>query len=145
MQTKINCSAYFVPADGISLLFFSEAGTSERPRFLGSSQSEHPQLGATPMKSRFFVLASAAMLLVSQSVLAMAQTSNSSRNRAPGQQLQEKGSVKGDPGALGYAPGDLKNDKGSKSGQPGASGYAPGRSTTGSGSRTGGANTAPTR
>jgi len=52
---------------------------------------------------------------------------SSTRENTPGDQMQDKGSVKGHPGASGYAPGHLMQDKGSKSGQPGASGYAPGR------------------
>jgi hypothetical protein len=41
MQNKIDFSAYVVPTDGIRppRLFF-EAETTERPRFLGSSQSD---------------------------------------------------------------------------------------------------------
>jgi len=45
---------------------------------------------------------------------------------APGQQMQDKGSVKGSPGAAGYAPGQQMRDKGSVKGTTGASGYAPG-------------------
>jgi hypothetical protein len=97
------------------------------------------------MKSKSLVLVSAAVLLVSQGVFAAAQTSNVARSRAPGQQFQEKGSVRGDPGASGYSPGDLKNDKGSRPGHPGASGYAPGHSTTQSGARLGGTSTTRTR
>ena len=41
--------------------------------------------------------------------------------------MQDKGSVRGQPGASGYAPGQKMQDKGSKAGQPGASGYAPGQ------------------
>jgi hypothetical protein len=93
------------------------------------------------MKSTSLVLASAAVLLVSQSVFAAAQTSNAARSRAPGQQFQQKGSVRGDPGASGYSPGDLKNDKGSRPGHPGASGYA----TTQSGARSGSTSTTRTR
>ena len=56
-----------------------------------------------------------------------------SSGKAPGQEMQEKGSVSGSPGASGYAPGQEMQKNGSKSGTTGASGYAPGRSTTGSG------------
>ena len=48
-------------------------------------------------------------------------------SQAPGQQMQEKGSVKGQPGASGYAPGQKMQKSGSVKGQPGASGYAPGQ------------------
>lgn len=62
---------------------------------------------------------------------------------APGQRMQDKGSVQGTTGASGYAPGQRMQDKGSVSGTTGASGYAPGHadvkgSASGSvGSRTG--------
>jgi len=57
-------------------------------------------------------------------------------SKAPGQEMQQKGSVKGSPGASGYAPGQEMHAKGSKSGTEGASGYAPGHQTTGSNLRT---------
>jgi hypothetical protein len=52
--------------------------------------------------------------------------------QTPGDQMQDKGSVKGSPGASGYAPGQEMKKKGSVKGTEGASGYAPSRSTTGS-------------
>jgi hypothetical protein len=52
--------------------------------------------------------------------------------KTPGDQMQDKGSVKGSPGASGYSPGHEMQKKGSVKGTEGASGYAPGRSTTGS-------------
>lgn len=79
------------------------------------------------MMKKFLVLATAAGLLAGVSADAMAQNS-----RAPGVQMQEKGSVSGSPGASGYAPGHQMQEKGSVSGTTGASGYAPGRATTGS-------------
>ena len=58
--------------------------------------------------------------------------------KSPGDQMQDKGSVKGSPGASGYAPGhEMQNNtsiKGTTNKSPGASGYAPGR-TTGSGTQ----------
>lgn len=45
---------------------------------------------------------------------------------APGQKMQDKGSVKGTTGASGYAPGQKMQKKGSMKGTTGASGYAPG-------------------
>ena len=55
--------------------------------------------------------------------------------KTPGHMMQTKGSVKGSPGASGYAPGHRMQAKGSVKGTSGASGYAPGHSsTTGSGS-----------
>ena len=66
----------------------------------------------------------AAGFLAGLSTAAFAQTS-------PGLQMQEKGSVKGSPGASGYAPGHQMQEKGSVKGSAGASGYAPGHATTG--------------
>ena len=76
------------------------------------------------MKKKIFALA-AAGLLAGASTVAFAQTS-------PGLQMQEKGSVKGSPGASDYAPGQQMQEKGSVKGTTGASGYAPGHATTGS-------------
>ena len=70
------------------------------------------------MKSALALLASAAMLVA---VPAVAQ-----QTKAPGQQMQDKGSVKGTTGASGYAPGHKMQKKGSIKGTTGASGYAPG-------------------
>ena len=78
------------------------------------------------MLTKFLTLAAAAALIAGASVNANAQ-----KAMAPGQQMQEKGSVSGSPGASGYAPGHLKKKKGSVKGTPGASGYAPGHATTG--------------
>ena len=64
--------------------------------------------------------------LISGTTLASAQGAS---NNAPGQQMQDKGSVNGSPGASGYAPGQQMQDKGSVSGTQGASGYAPGHTT----------------
>ena len=74
------------------------------------------------MNKKIFVLAAAGLLAAS--TVAFAQTS-------PGLQMQEKGSVKGSPGASGYAPGQQMQEKGSVKGTTGASGYAPGHATTG--------------
>lgn len=54
-------------------------------------------------------------------------TAFAQQSTAPGQQMQDKGSVKGSPGASGYAPGQQMHDKGSVKGTTGASGYAPGQ------------------
>jgi hypothetical protein len=70
------------------------------------------------MKSALALFASVAMLVA---VPAMAQ-----QTTAPGQKMQDKGSVKGTTGASGYAPGHKMQDKGSVKGTTGASGYAPG-------------------
>jgi hypothetical protein len=52
--------------------------------------------------------------------------------KTPGDQRQDKGSLKGSPGASGYSPGHEMQKKGSLKGTKGegASGYAPGHSTT---------------
>jgi hypothetical protein len=70
------------------------------------------------------LLALAAAGLLASAGIAFAQNS-------PGLQMQEKGSVKGSPGASGYAPGHQMQEKGSVKGTTGASGYAPGHATTG--------------
>jgi hypothetical protein len=43
--------------------------------------------------------------------------------------MQDRASVKGSPGASGYAPGHIMQRKGSKLGTNGASNYAPGQTT----------------
>lgn len=77
------------------------------------------------MMKKFILMAAAAGLL-GISGGAFAQNS-----LAPGQQMREKGSVKGTIGASGYAPGQQMQKKGSVKGTTGASGYAPGHATTG--------------
>ena len=77
------------------------------------------------LKTPALIFATAAALVSISFGAALAQSST--RENTPGDQMQDKGSVKGHPGASGYAPGHLMQDKGSKSGHPGASGYAPGR------------------
>jgi Spy/CpxP family protein refolding chaperone len=47
--------------------------------------------------------------LVAGTTLASAQGAS---NKAPGQEMQEKGPVKGSPGASGYAPGHEMQKKG---------------------------------
>jgi hypothetical protein len=75
------------------------------------------------------LITAAALLSVSFGV-AFAQSPT--RENTPGDKMQDKGSVKGQPGASGYAPGHLMQEKGSKPGEPGASGYAPGQKDSGS-------------
>jgi hypothetical protein len=78
----------------------------------------------------------AAGLLIGSTAVGVAE--NSTSDRTPGHRMQEKGPVKGEPGASGYAPGHMMQKKGSRNGEPGASGYAPSRSTpstTGQGTR----------
>ncbi|WP_244607272.1 hypothetical protein [Bosea sp. CS1GBMeth4] len=57
-------------------------------------------------------------------------TGRAAAPNAPGQQMQSKGSVSGEPGASGYAPGHKMQARGSMKGKPGASGYAPGQKKT---------------
>ena len=78
-----------------------------------------------------FVLFVATGLLLGSSTIVLAQ--NSTPNRTPGHEMQQRGSYRGQPGASGYSPGHEMQRKGSRRGEPGASGYAPGRETTGSG------------
>jgi len=73
---------------------------------------------------RKIVALAAAGMFAASTGLALAQSTAPSRT--PGHEMQNKGSVKGEPGASGYAPGDRMHDKGSVPGHPGASGYAPG-------------------
>jgi|SwirhisoilCB3_FD_contig_51_2633682_length_325_multi_8_in_0_out_0_1 hypothetical protein len=84
------------------------------------------------MKLALSIFAAASLLAGT----AIVNAESSTINKAPGQQMQERGSVKGAPGASGYAPGQKMQERGSRNGSPGASGYAPGHSTTGSGDRT---------
>jgi hypothetical protein len=95
------------------------------------------------MNGKLLSIAAAAGLLIGSTVIGYAQSST--RDGAPGQRMQDKGSVPGEPGASGYSPGDRMQDKGSKPGEPGASGYAPGRQgTTGQGGDNRNSNVKPT-
>jgi hypothetical protein len=74
--------------------------------------------------------------LIAGPTLANAAAASVSAN-TPGHKMKVKGSVKGSPGASGYAPGHRMQAKAKASvkGKTGASRYAPGHSTTtGSGS-----------
>jgi hypothetical protein len=79
------------------------------------------------MKLTIIALSAAALIVSSPAVFAQGVSS-----KAPGQEMQQKGSVNGSPGASGYAPGQEMHAKGSRAGTEGASGYAPGHQTTGS-------------
>jgi hypothetical protein len=72
--------------------------------------------------SKLLIVAAAAGLLIGTTALGYAQSST--QERAPGQRMQERGSVPGHPGASDYAPGQRMHERGSKAGAPGASGYA---------------------
>ena len=78
------------------------------------------------MKTPALKIVTAAALVSISCSAALAQSST--RENTPGDKMQDRGSVKGQPGASGYAPGHLMQEKGSKPGEPGASGYAPGQS-----------------
>ena len=73
------------------------------------------------MKLLHITAAIAAMALAAPA-LAEQPKSPGASEYAPGQKMQDKGSVPGDPGASGYSPGDQMKDKGSVPGDPGASG-----------------------
>ena len=64
------------------------------------------------MKPTIITLTTAALILVSPAVFAQGSSS-----KAPGQEMQNKGSVTGSPGASGYTPGQKMQDKGSSLGQ----------------------------
>ena len=57
------------------------------------------------MSKKLLSIAAAAALLVTASEAANAQSPT--REKTPGDQMQDKGSVKGSAGASGYAPGHL--------------------------------------
>jgi hypothetical protein len=82
----------------------------------------------TVMMSKAFSIAAAAGLLLATTAVGHAQSTT--QRYAPGQRMQEHGSVAGQPGASGYSPGHQMQRKGSKPGYPGASGYAPGQQPT---------------
>lgn len=81
------------------------------------------------MKLAITAISAAALVASAPAVFAQGAT-----GKAPGQEMQQKGSMNGSPGASGYAPGQKMHAKGSKRGTEGASGYAPGQ-TTGSNTR----------
>jgi hypothetical protein len=76
------------------------------------------------MKTKIIALSAAVLMATAPAVFAQGVSS-----KTPGQEMQQKGSKKGEPGASGYTAGHQKHAKGSKKGSPGASGYAPGQTT----------------
>jgi hypothetical protein len=82
------------------------------------------------MKKAIIAISAAALIVSTPVVFAQGVS-----NKAPGHEMQERGSKTGSPGASGYAPGQEMQAKGSKKSEPGASGYAPGQT---SGSNTSG-------
>lgn len=77
------------------------------------------------MRPTAIAFAGAALLAGSSFALAQGMS-----GQAPGQTMQQQGSVPGSPGASGFAPGQQMQQKGSVPGSPGASGFAPGQQTT---------------
>jgi hypothetical protein len=72
-----------------------------------------------PRRTRIsLIVAAAAGLLIGTTALGYAQSST--QEHAPGQRMQERGSVPGHPGASDYAPGQRMHERGSKAGAPGA-------------------------
>jgi hypothetical protein len=73
-----------------------------------------------------FSIAAAAGLLIATSALGHAQSSGQRMpDSAPGQKMQDHGSVSGQPGASGFTPEHRMQEKGSRAGAPGTSGSAP--------------------
>jgi hypothetical protein len=59
---------------------------------------------------RSYLAAVAAVLLIGTTSYGFAQSSGSSQKMTPGHEMQERGSVRGSPGASGYAPGHRDRD-----------------------------------
>lgn len=81
------------------------------------------------MKTTIIALSAAVAMATAPAVLAQGVSSN-----APGQEMQQTGSKKGEPGASSYAPGHkmrhaTHHTKTSKKTHAGASSYAPGQTT----------------
>jgi hypothetical protein len=96
------------------------------------AQARNRDMNARPLS---IIVASG--LLIATTTLGYAQSRT--QENAPGQRMQDKGSVPGQSGASGYAPGQQMQEKASKSGQPGASGFAPGQQSPDTTGRGGGA------
>ncbi|MGX1163796.1 hypothetical protein AB7M16_000062 [Bradyrhizobium sp. USDA 372] len=93
------------------------------------------------MKAMIIALSAAVVMATAPAVFAQGVSS-----KTPGQEMQQMGSQKGEPGASSYAPGHKKKHqaKASKSTNPGASSYAPGKTTGQTTGQTTGASTRPT-
>lgn len=81
------------------------------------------------MKTTIIALSAAVAMATAPAVLAQGASSN-----APGQEMQQTGSKKGEPGASSYAPGHkmhhaMHHAKATKKTHAGASNYAPGQTT----------------
>ena len=91
------------------------------------------------MKTRIIALSAAVLMATAPAVLAQGVSS-----KTPGQEMQQMGSKKGEPGASSYAPGHkmhhaMHHTKASK--RAGASNYAPGQTTGASTKSTPGSST----
>ncbi|WGD48856.1 hypothetical protein QA641_24770 [Bradyrhizobium sp. CB1650] len=96
------------------------------------------------MKTKIIALSAAVMMATAPAVFAQGVSS-----KAPGQEMQQTGSMKGEPGASSYAPGHKKHHamrhaKASKKTGAGASTYAPGQTTGASTKSTTGSSTKST-
>jgi hypothetical protein len=78
------------------------------------------QHGAERMNLKLLATAAAIAALA-------ATTAQAQQPTAPGQKMQQGGSVSGTHGASGAAPGQRMHENGSATGTVGASGYAPGQ------------------
>ncbi len=81
------------------------------------------------MKTKIIALSAAVVMATAPAVFAQGVSS-----KTPGQEMQQTGSKKGEPGASSYAPGHkmhhaMHHAKASKKTSPGASNYAPGQTT----------------
>lgn len=81
------------------------------------------------MKTTIIALSAAVAMATAPAVLAQGVSS-----KAPGQEMQQTGSKKGEPGASSYAPGHkmhhaMHHAKTAKKTHAGASNYAPGQTT----------------
>ena len=79
------------------------------------------------MTTRMLTIIATSSLLIGSCANGFAQSST--QEKTPGDQMQDKGSVKGSPGASGYARGQQMQEKGSVKGTTDASGYAPSHTT----------------
>jgi hypothetical protein len=138
-----NAASYLLIVSWIRTSTICPAGDNEqlfmerlRPWIVGLSNSSKEDF----MKITIIALSAAALIASAPAVFAQG-----SSGKAPGQEMQEKGSAKGSPGASGSAPGHEMQEKGSKKGTEGASGYAPGQTSGSSSSGTSGPNSTTTK
>jgi hypothetical protein len=96
-------------------------------------QSRRPGAFKSRVTKELFMKLATTMLVVSAMFAGTASANaQGASEKTPGDQMHDKGSVKGSPGASGYSPGHEMQKKGSVKRTEGASGYAPGRNRTGS-------------